>query len=73
MAKMANSVEQVGAFPTGAPEHGGQVGLSKREYFAVMVMQGLITRHPSDIDFLHNEMAKKAMDVVDALIAELEK
>ncbi len=74
MAKMANSVEQLGAFPTGAPEHGGQVGLSKREYFAGLAMQGMLAGPrimPGDLRY--KRTLEEIVLLADDLIKELEK
>ena len=49
-----------------APEY----GLSKREYFAAMVLQGLASR-PGSPEFEHE--SKQAVQYADALIKELEK
>jgi hypothetical protein len=46
-------------------------GLTKREYFAAMAMQGLLARH----NYLSDEdvVSRNAVDYADALLAELEK
>lgn len=44
-------------------------GLTKREYFAAMAMQGIVTRQSYDPD----DMASFAVDYADALIAQLQK
>jgi hypothetical protein len=46
-------------------------GLSKREYFAAMAMQGLLTE--SQVLDNHDKFAKFAVQAADALIAELNK
>jgi hypothetical protein len=45
-------------------------GLTKREYFSVLVLQSLITtgRHIS-----HKDLAENALSIVDELIAALNK
>ncbi len=56
-----------GAFPKradGAP----QTGLTKREYFAAMAMQGL-----ASVEGNIEHMAHDAVKIADALLAELEK
>lgn len=56
-----------GAFPKradGAP----QTGLTKREYFAGLAMQGMAM---SDLKF--EDIAHDAVKIADALLAELEK
>jgi hypothetical protein len=54
----------------GRPDN-AQTGLTKREYFAVMAMQGLITTE------VHNDsrinLAKESIKLADALIEELNK
>jgi hypothetical protein len=57
---------------------GGSIGLTKREYFAVMAMQGLATREQIDANRNWNEGRKEelslyAVKMADALIAELNK
>jgi hypothetical protein len=44
-----------------------QEGLTKREYFAGLAMQGLCTTYSEDL------LVKRAVIVADALLAELEK
>jgi hypothetical protein len=46
-------------------------GLTKREYFAAMAMQGLLTE--SQVLDNHDKFAKFAVQAADALIAELNK
>ncbi len=59
-----------------------QGGLTKREHFAVMAMQGLLTRVPyRDLGTLEGkrmaeesiEMAEESIEMADNLIAELNK
>ena len=52
-------------------EASGVKGLTKREYFAALAMQGLVTQ-PS-ITVSYSEYAKHAVAAADALIAELNK
>lgn len=47
------------------------VGLTKREYFAAMAMQGLLTR--DDFQGQSEDLAKRCLKHVDALINELNK
>lgn len=71
---MSNGNES--AFPTADSGQGsdfeyGDPGLTKREYFAVMAMQGLLA---SDIPVgMEREAAQWSVKQADALIAELEK
>lgn len=66
------------AFPTPVPEGFGYTvgGLSKREYFASMAMQGLLSANPKlDTDDGHRALeliVKAAVMLSNALIAELE-
>jgi hypothetical protein len=55
-----------GAFAC-ASESVHQAGLTKREYFAGLAMQGLCTTYSEDL------LVKRAVIVADALLAELEK
>lgn len=49
-------------------------GLTKREYFAAMVMQGMCSIHPIDTNPSHMAItASLAIQHADALLAELEK
>jgi len=45
-------------------------GLTKREYFAAMALQGLIA---SEVTASVSEFVSKSVDLADALLAELEK
>lgn len=70
------------AFPVSANdranyEAGGYVpngvfGLTKREYFAAKAMQGLCA-DPNTGDLQYGDIARVAVGLADALIAELEK
>lgn len=49
-------------------------GLTKREYFAAMAMQGFIASYAgSSADPLHNHVAEKSVKYANALLAELAK
>lgn len=51
----------------------GQAGLTKREYFAAMAMQGILA-NLHNYSFEHDsEIAKSAIYKADALITELNK
>lgn len=73
--KVANNVEQTGAFPTSAPEHGSQDGLTKREWFAGQCLEGLldgafVTGPPAEAIV---KLPKMAVELADRLIEELDK
>jgi hypothetical protein len=60
------------AFANPGSDHGsGSMGLTKREYFAAMAMQGLISSHP-DQAHNHNEGVGVALAWADALLKRLE-
>lgn len=46
----------------------GSIGLTKREYFAAMAMQGILS---SNLEWIN--VAVSSVDFADALISELEK
>jgi hypothetical protein len=50
-------------------EQGPQDGLTKREYFAAMAMQGILSQHDSRPSYT----ATLAVEYADALIAALNK
>lgn len=49
-----------------------QEGLTKREYFAAMAMQGIIT-NKDGLDIKIERIAESSVDMADALIEELNK
>ncbi len=51
------------------PKRDDEFGLNKREYFAAMAMQGLLTTNELTLQ----ECAKSAVHTADLLIAELNK
>ena len=58
------------------PEQGlrwGQEGLTKRELFAAMAMQGLAPAYAQGGDFMEQHVAEGAVKVADALLKELAK
>jgi len=66
-----------GAFAMATVDGFTQYGLTKREHFAAMAMQGLCVqaipgRHNTLVDML-NELPRKAVAMADALIEELSK
>lgn len=48
-------------------------GLTKREVFAAMAMQGLATIYPQGGDFMETHVAQGAVKIADALLNELAK
>jgi len=63
-----------------SPNHQNNIGLTKREYFAAMAMQGFAsnqgwakTMSPDDWDEYLNRLANGAVEMADALLLELEK
>jgi len=58
------------AFPCDHDDFGPEYGLSKRDYFAAVVLQGLASR--TDI-CSHAHLAKEAVSIANCLIKELEK
>ncbi len=56
------------AFPAIAPNDEGWDGMTMREHFASLAMQGLVTKFSSS-----EIVAKTAVRMADALIAELNK
>lgn len=50
-----------------------ELGLTKREYFAAMAMQGIEARQPGGKLSGFDEFAYLAVQMADALIAELNK
>lgn len=72
---MSNSNEP--AFPRATQNM--WTGLTKREYFAAMAMQGLLSglgfvEKDGQVGLIsHEELAKPSVDYADALLAELEK
>lgn len=60
-------------FPIKTDYNGGNVesfGLSKREHFAAMAMQGLLA-NPDNLDYTRDETAILAIGAADALIKAL--
>ena len=56
------------------PDYAAMPGLTKREYFAGLVMQGLCA-DPSNHQLFrsHRHAAKSAVQIADALLSELER
>lgn len=67
---MSNHTLGMSAFPRPAGEfHGEQEGLSKRELFAAMAMQGIVTGTKGDA--FYNHVATDAVNYADALLKAL--
>ena len=66
MRKNANAP----SFGHGSPEHGGDPGLTKREYFAGLAMQGLLA-DPITNQVEREEFGEIAVAYADALLAAL--
>jgi hypothetical protein len=59
-------------FPQNLEHRDGNIdikGLTKREYFAAMAMQGILANNPSNVF----KVVKDAVETADILIAELNK
>ena len=68
------------AFPLGQAENfrwsdGTDMGISKREYFAGLAMQGLMTSQNQEGEWRHDikTCAEISVKMADALLAELDK
>jgi len=65
------------AMPFVEPDHPGSIypGLTKREHFAAMAMQGILSnpRWEGKDDYLAYQVASSAVRYADALLAELER
>ena len=61
------------AFPHDPYHAKPQHGLSKREYFAAMAMQAILTAKPANTPYAPANDAHWAVRYADALIAELEE
>lgn len=48
-------------------------GLTKREYFAAMAMQGIISKRDNDSGVYTKEIVERSVQCADALIEELNK
>lgn len=68
---MTNSEQP--AFPNMNYEGIQMGGLTKREYFAAMAMQGLFADMTKQDEYTFQDVALDAVQAADALLAELEK
>lgn len=50
-----------------------QEGLTKREYFAAMAMQGILAGRKENLKHTNEFFAKVSIDIADALLTELDK
>lgn len=74
---MASNNANEPAFPE-TPLSGGKLGLTKREYFTGLAMQAVLSRTDTratkdKASELHQAVAEFAIQIADALLAELEK
>jgi hypothetical protein len=61
------------AFPSGNMEHGGYEGMTLREWYAGLAMQGLLASFKHDRPENIERWARDSVRIADALIAELTK
>jgi len=61
----------VTAFPSVDPWGNFYSGLTKRELFAAMTMQGLMTMPPADAFISVDDLAEEAVSAADALLSAL--
>lgn len=59
------------AFPSGLPVD--EYGLTKREFFAAMAMQGELSAQPEGGSWDPHDLAKLSVEYADALIAEISR
>jgi hypothetical protein len=71
LQKKAEDNGTTGAFAVGECMY--QSGLTKREYFAGLAMQGLATKKPSDHEDDITRIVRTSVLLSDALLEELEK
>lgn len=57
------------AFPAPYGQTNGADGLTKREYFAAMAMQGIVAKH--GVDLTRRDVAYWALQYADRLISDL--
>ena len=57
--------------PSGSPSHQMLYGLTKREYFAGLAMQGLLSGIPADGVISYDDVADDARRCADALLDDL--
>lgn len=59
------------AFGHGNPTHGGELGLTKREYFAALAMQGMLANSAAFMGDDPNLLATKSLWCADELLKQL--
>lgn len=59
------------AFPVSEPTGMQNSGLTKREYFATIALQGICAAYKGTMPMSYNNAAKKAVKLADELIKEL--
>jgi hypothetical protein len=71
---MTNANDSITGYPYTAEFSGSEKGLTKREYFAAIAMQGLLSGNPFPAEKMGGEyIAKYSAHYADALINELNK
>ena len=65
--KQKSKIETIADAPAFSESYGERGGLTKREYFAVCALQGLLACPD------YTKAAKEAVKIADSLIAELNK
>jgi len=73
--EMKNANQPAMPLPLGSETSSGQDGLTKREHFAAMAMQGLCHATTNNGTWAHHAstMAHTAIEYADALLSELDK
>jgi hypothetical protein len=75
------------AFPVGNPTHGGESGISKRDYFTAKALEGMVANASwvayargykngslqTEGEFCYKATAAEAYKLADAMLAEREK
>lgn len=73
-APLSTEQRDLPAFPTGDFRNVNPVpGMTMRELFAAMAMQGMMAAETAADDFVASGVAKRAVIYADALLAELAK
>ena len=70
----ANDQRNTAAFPSHGPLIPGDFpGLTKRELFAAMAMQGILATETAEDDFSAKDVSRRAVAFADALLTALEQ